>query len=106
EDKLRRMAVRRSDVPFVREVPKLLKERGLSVRGLAREVGVTDAHLSRVLRGVDYKTVSGDLAGRVALALDLPQDYFPEFRQAFVIDRIRRDDQLRERLYKQLRKHS
>jgi hypothetical protein len=49
------------------------------------------------------KTASADLARRVAVALGLPPDYFPEFREAFVVEHIRRDADLRERLYKQLR---
>jgi hypothetical protein len=39
---------------------------------------------------------------RVALALQLPEDYFPEFREAFVIDRIRSDPRLRNEIYAQL----
>jgi hypothetical protein len=38
-----------------------------------------------VLRRVSYKTPSPDLARRVAVALDLPPDYFPEYREGFVI---------------------
>lgn len=76
------------------------------MRRLSQLAGVTDAHLSRVLRGVNYKTVSGDLARRVALALDLPEDYFPEYREVFVIDRVKNDAELRERVYKRLRRAS
>ena len=82
----------------------MLKSHGWSVRQLARAAGVSDAHLSRVLRGVNYKRASGDLARRVALALGLPEDYFPEYREAFVIDRIRTTSSLREQLYKRLRR--
>jgi transcriptional regulator with XRE-family HTH domain len=84
----------------------LLAERKLSIRRLAKWAGVTDAHLSRVLRGVAYKTPSRELARRVARALGLPDDYFPEYRQAFVIERIKRDAQLRENLYRNLRRRS
>ena len=86
------------------EVPRLLAERNLTIRGLARQAGVTDSHLSRVLRGVAYKTPSSELARRVAVALDLPQDYFPEYREAFVIERIKADAQLRDQLYRKLGK--
>ena len=99
------MASAQTDRPFVAEVPKLLREKGWSIRELARRAGVTDAHLSRVLRGVNYKAPSGDLARRVAVALDLPEDYFPEFREAFVFDRIKTDPKLRNQLYARLRKH-
>ena len=93
-----------TDRPFVDELPRLLAEREMSLRALAREVGVTDAHLSRVLRRVEYKTPSADLARRVAVALGLPPDYFPEFREGFVIDWIRSDRALRDELYDRLRK--
>jgi hypothetical protein len=53
-----------TDRPFVEEVPRLLRERGLSIRALAREVGVTDGHLSRVMRRVNYKTAGPELARR------------------------------------------
>src|SRR6516164_3632387 len=95
----------RTERPFVEELPALLRERRLSIRALAREVGVTDAHLSRLLRGVGYRTrPSADLAHRVALALELPGDYFRDYREAFVIEQIKRDPELRERLYQQLAK--
>jgi len=90
--------------PFVVEVPRLLQERGWSIRELARRSDVTDAHLSRVLRRANYKTPSGELARRVAVALGLPDDYFLEFREAFVIDAVRQSPRLREDLYRQLRK--
>jgi transcriptional regulator with XRE-family HTH domain len=86
----------------VDELPRLLEERGMSLRALARQVGVTDAHLSRVLRRADYKTVSGALAGRVAEALGLPKDYFPEYRETFVIGQVRADRRLRDELYERL----
>jgi len=89
----------RTNKRFADELPRLLEERGLSIRTVARAAGVTGAHLSRVLRGVNYKTVSPDLARRVALALDLPEDYFPEQREGVVIQRIRNDPKLRDELY-------
>jgi len=101
---LESVARKRTEQPFVQKVPQLLVERGLSIRALARRAGVTDAHLSRVLRQVNYKTPSGDLARRVAIAFDLPEDYFPEFREAFVIDVVRGDARRREELYERLRR--
>jgi hypothetical protein len=69
---------------------------------LAREVGVTSAHLSRVLRRVDYKTPSPDLASKAATAFGLPPDDFPQCREGSVIEKIRRDPNLRDRLYDEL----
>jgi transcriptional regulator with XRE-family HTH domain len=83
------------------ELPRLLAERGLSARALAREAGINQSYLSRVLRRVDYKTPSPELVRRTALALGLPEDYFAEYRESFVIERIKRDPKLRDRLYRQ-----
>jgi transcriptional regulator with XRE-family HTH domain len=97
------MAAQRTERPFIQELPALLNERRLSLRALARQAGVTDAHLSRLLRGVGYRTKpSANLAHRVALALALPPDYFREYREATVIEQIKNDPQLREELYDRL----
>jgi hypothetical protein len=40
-----------------------------------------------------------NLTRRVAIALGLTEDYFSEYREAFVIERIQRDPALRDRLY-------
>jgi len=76
-----------------------MSERGISLRTLATAAHVDPGHLSRVLRSKRYKTPSGDLARRVAVALDLPEDFFPEYREALVIGRIRDNPDLRDRLY-------
>lgn len=72
----------------------------MSLRALAGEVEVNPSHLSRVLRHRDYQTPSGELARRVALAFDLPEDYFPEYWESVVISRVRSDPALRDRLYR------
>jgi transcriptional regulator with XRE-family HTH domain len=91
-----------TDVPFTEELPRLLKERGISQRALAAMIGISDSHLSRVLRRADYKTPSPDLTRRIALALELPPHYFPEFREAYVIERIRTHPKLRNDLFRRL----
>lgn len=83
-------------------LPSLLAERGLSLRALAVRIGVDHAHLSRAVRGANGKTIGGDLARRIALALDLPADHFPEYREAVVLERVREDAALRDRLYRQI----
>jgi transcriptional regulator with XRE-family HTH domain len=95
-----------SDRPFTEEVPRLLAARQMSIRALASMIGISDSHLSRVLRRADYKTPSPDLMKRVAKALDLPSDYFPEVREAVVIDKVRSDGAWRDRLYSSLKRRS
>jgi transcriptional regulator with XRE-family HTH domain len=96
------MAVRWSNEPFTVGPPRLLQERGTSLRALASQIGVSNSHLSRVVRRADYKTASPELMQRIAEQLELPADYFPEVREAFVIERVKRDPALRDSLYKRL----
>jgi transcriptional regulator with XRE-family HTH domain len=90
--------------PFAKDLPRLLVERSLSLRALALLVGVGDDHLSRVLRGDRGKRASGDLTSRVARALSLPDDYFPEARVDFIVARIKDDPALRDRIYDLIRR--
>jgi len=62
---------------FRATVPRLLRERRMSLRALARAVGVDVAHLSRTLRA-GARPPTAALTERVAAALDLPPHYFPE----------------------------
>lgn len=92
----------RTSQPFIEALPQLLEERQLSIRALSRDAGVDPAHLSRVLRKAGGKTPSADLVSRVSAALDLRADYFPESREAEVVERIRTDPRLRDRIYDSL----
>jgi transcriptional regulator with XRE-family HTH domain len=96
------MPPERSNEPLAIQLPHLMRDRGISTTRLAREVGVNQSHLSRVLRGANRKTVSGELAERIAVELGLPSDWFPETRQARLFAVLRADDVLRDRLYDEL----
>lgn len=91
-----------TDTPFSEELPRLLVERGLSTRALAREIGVSHSHLSRVIRHKDYKTPGPELMRKISAALGLASDYFPEFRELVVLERIRSDSNLRDELYERI----
>jgi transcriptional regulator with XRE-family HTH domain len=91
-----------AQAPFADELPRLLAERGISVREVARRVDVDDAHLNRVLRGTHSKRITPQLASRIALSLGLNEDYFGETREGAVIEAIRRDPDLRDRIYDEL----
>jgi transcriptional regulator with XRE-family HTH domain len=98
-DPMRRVT---STDPFERSVRDLLEERGWSQRALAHAAGVDPAYISRALRRGRREAVSSELAARVARALDLPDDYFPECRERQVIEAVRNDPALRDRLYRRL----
>lgn len=52
---------------------------------------------------VDHANLS-ETSAAVAVALDLPEDYFPEARLDFIIDRVERDPAARDRVYDQLKR--
>jgi transcriptional regulator with XRE-family HTH domain len=92
------MSEAHTNARFVDELPRLMSERGLTLRALAREVGEFDhAYLSRMLHG--HRAINPDHAARIAQYLSLPEDYFPEVREARAIDAIQRDPKLRDEIY-------
>jgi transcriptional regulator with XRE-family HTH domain len=94
----------RTDTPFTEELPRLLEERGMSLRALAARLGIADSHLSRVLRLADYKRASPELMTRIAMELGLQGDYFAEIREAYVIAAVQSDAKLRNDLYTRLKR--
>jgi transcriptional regulator with XRE-family HTH domain len=100
------MSGRVSKEPFSGSVRALLEERGWSQRDLARVAGVDPGYISRALRRGRRDAVAPELAARVASALDLPEDYFPECRERQVIEAVRNDPALRDRLHRRLARQS
>jgi plasmid maintenance system antidote protein VapI len=78
-------------------LPELLAEQAMSYRALAADVDVNESHVSRVIAG--KVAASGEFAGRVAEALGLPTDYFPDYREAKAIEAIKNDPALRDHVY-------
>ncbi len=62
-----------------------MRARQIGVRQLARKVGISPGHLSRVLREVGGRHATNELIERVRMALDLPEDYFVESRRCRVV---------------------
>lgn len=84
------------------ELPAILSERQISLRILASKLGLDHSFLSRAVRGADGKVLTPDLVRRIADELALPPEHFVEVREALVIERIRADGELRDRLYDDL----
>ena len=95
-----------SEKPFREELPRLLEERKETLRAVARAIGGIDhAYLSRMVTG--KVAVNPQHAERIAIHFGLPADYFPEVREAAVIDAIRRSPRLRDSIYfSRIRKRS
>lgn len=71
----------------------------MSQRALARTIEVNQSHLSRVLAENPKLPPSRQLCADIAVALELPVDYFVEYREAAAVEAIRTDAGLRERIY-------
>jgi hypothetical protein len=80
-----------SNRPFPDELPRLLKKREITLRALAREVG------SRMVSR--EAPVNVRHAERIAQHLGLQVDYFPEVREARVIEAVRKHPRLRDSIY-------
>jgi hypothetical protein len=71
------------------------------MRRLAIESGIERGYLWKVVRRRGYKTPSVRMAEAVASAFGLPPDYFPEYREGIVVDRVKRDSTVRDELFDQ-----
>ena len=91
------MAAKRAQLPFRDELPRLLRDNGISGRELAKQVGIDQSYVSLVLNG--QRAPSRKLLERSAEALGLPAAYWREFREQVVLERIRADAALLERVY-------
>jgi transcriptional regulator with XRE-family HTH domain len=89
----------RAVAPIADLLPQLLKERSLSLRGLAATVGVDPTFLSRAVRGTRSKRLNADLLVSVARALELPPDYFVEFRELVAIYEIKANPKIRDQVF-------
>lgn len=86
-----------TDLPFVVEARRLMQQENLTLRDLAAQADVDDGYLAHVLNG--KKRASEDLVLRVSLALDLPADYFIEYRRAAVDEYLKHEPRIVNRLY-------
>lgn len=92
----------RSDLPFADALTELLAEHGISANRLAKEAQVDQAFLSRVMRGVDYKTPSPKLLSAIADHFGLPEDYWREARERVVVERVKADVSLLNDVYRRV----
>ena len=89
----------RSDQAFRDAVAELLYERGWSQRDLSAIVGVDPAHISRLLKRGSRLRATPQLMARVARAFEVDPEFFVEYREWCVLEAVRRNPTLRERLY-------
>ena len=88
-----------SEQTFRDAVEELLLERGWSQRELAATVGVDPAHISRLLKRGSRLRATPQLMARIACAFGVEPEYFAEYREWCVLEAVRRNPSLRERLF-------
>lgn len=81
----------------------MLRQHGVSLRTLAEAVGVNQSYLSRILGAKSSRRASARVAAAIAEYLELPSDYFGEYRQAVVEEAVAADPKLRDRVYDSLK---
>jgi transcriptional regulator with XRE-family HTH domain len=74
----------------------------MSLRALAAAIGVSPSHLSRGARGAADKTLRPQLIDAAAGVLDVPPSYFAEVREHAVIEAVKQDGALRDRIFQEL----
>jgi len=92
------MARRWNQLPFKDEVARLLAERSISQRALARELGVNQGWLSHALNG--DRPFPPELIQRMASLLGVEPSHFVEYRRAILIQAVEQDTKLLDRLYR------
>jgi transcriptional regulator with XRE-family HTH domain len=86
---------------FANAVADLLLERGWTQRALAHAAGVDPGQLCRLLRPRSPRPTP-HLMERVAEALGVAPTHFPEYREWQVVEAIRRDVALCDRIHRSL----
>ena len=95
-----------SGAPFRNAVGDLLHERGWTQRDLAGAVGVDPAHVCRLLKRGSRLRATPELLARIARALQVEPEFFTEYREWCVLEAVRQNPSLRERLFTRVVAHS
>ena len=80
----------RTTASFAEALTAIVRTRQIGVRQLARAVGASPSHVSRLLRASEGKQPSLDLVQRVTEVLELPTEYFLETRRAGLVAELAR----------------
>jgi transcriptional regulator with XRE-family HTH domain len=86
--------------PFGTAVARLMRERGLSYRGLARETGLSAGYLNHLVQGT-RPTPSDAVLERLAAALGVEVDHFTEHRLRRVVERLGEHPEMVDRLFRE-----
>jgi transcriptional regulator with XRE-family HTH domain len=96
------VAQARAERPFGETWRDWFQREGWSQRQVARGAGIDSSFFSKALREEGRKRLNPAQIARISSWAGLPVDYFPEVREAAVLDAVRNDPTLRDRLFDEL----
>src|SRR3954467_11777637 len=101
------MAKRRrfSTEPFGPAIERLMNESGTTYRGLAAKTGLSAGYLNHLVHG-NRPVPSNDVIKRLADALEVDAEYFPEYRLRAITEQLEAMPEQIDRLYNRLGKAS
>jgi transcriptional regulator with XRE-family HTH domain len=96
------MAKRRfSDRPFGETITELMREQGVTYRGLAERTRLSAGYLNHIVHG-NRPVPSNEVIQTLASALEVEPEHFREYRIRVITDRLEEMPELVDRLYRRL----
>jgi transcriptional regulator with XRE-family HTH domain len=92
-----------SEQPFGETLTALMKEEGVTFRGLAQRSGLSAGYLNHIVHG-NRPVPSDDVLARIAAALGVEPEHFREYRIRVITERLERMPELVDELYERLRR--
>ena len=87
--------------PFGRSVERLMNERGLTYRGLAKTSGLSAGYINHLVHG-NRPVPSNEVIDRLAESLSVKPEHFREYRLRVITRKLEAMPDLIDRLYKRL----
>jgi len=87
--------------PFGRSVERLMNERGLTYRGLAKTSGLSAGYINHLVHG-NRPVPSNEIIDRLAESLAVKPEHFREYRLRLITERLEASPELVDRLYRRL----
>ena len=90
-----------ASVPFRSGLEALMRERGVSYRGLGERIGLSDGYINHMVHG-NRPVPSDELIARIAETLGVEPDRFTEYRVRRIGAVLERSPDLADRTYREL----
>lgn len=90
-----------ASVPFRSGLEALMRERGVSYRGLGERIGLSAGYINHMVHG-NRPVPSDELIGRIAETLGVEPDRFTEYRVRRIGAVLERSPDLADRTYREL----